>query len=81
VQRGPQGLFVYVVGADGTAQMRSIRVSTSNPGGGVALIDAGLASGERVVTDGQLKLRPGARVRLVQPGGAAQRPIASASAS
>jgi multidrug efflux system membrane fusion protein len=29
---------------------------------GVALIDSGLSAGERVVVDGQYKLRPGARV-------------------
>jgi multidrug efflux system membrane fusion protein len=81
VQRGPQGLFVYVVAADGTAQMRPIRMSASNSGSGVALIEAGVAAGDRVVTDGHLKLRPGARVRLVQPGGAPARPAASTSAS
>lgn len=67
VQRGPQGEFVFVVQADGTVQMRSVRMSSSNHGSGVALIDAGIAAGERVVTDGQLKLRSGARVRLLQP--------------
>jgi multidrug efflux system membrane fusion protein len=81
VQRGPQGVFVYVVLADGTVQMRTIRMSTSNPGSGVTLIDAGVAAGERVVTDGQLKLRPGVHVRLVQPGGAPARPAASAPAA
>jgi multidrug efflux system membrane fusion protein len=80
VQRGPQGLFVFVVRPDGTAQMRAIRMSSSNAGSGVALIDSGLAAGERVVTDGQLKLRPGTRVRLVQPGGAPARPTVSAPA-
>jgi multidrug efflux system membrane fusion protein len=47
----------------------------------VALIDSGLEAGERVVTDGQLKLRPGVRVRPVQPGGVPARPAVSAPAS
>lgn len=68
VQRGPQGEFVFVVAPDGTAQMRTVRLSTSNPGGAAALVDAGVAAGERVVTDGQLKVRAGAHVRVVQAG-------------
>jgi RND family efflux transporter MFP subunit len=71
VQRGPRGEFVFVVQPDGTVQMRSVRMSTSNHGSGVALIDAGIAAGERVVTDGQLKLRSGARVRVLQPASGA----------
>jgi multidrug efflux system membrane fusion protein len=80
VQRGPQGLFVFVVQPDGTAQMRPVRVSSSNTGSGVALIESGVAAGERVVTDGQLKLRPGVRVRMVEPGGTPARPAAAAPA-
>lgn len=71
VQRGPQGQFVFVVLPDSTVRMRAVRLSASNPGSGVALIDAGLAAGERVVTDGQLKLRSGRRVRLVNQAGPA----------
>jgi multidrug efflux system membrane fusion protein len=80
VQRGPQGLFVFVVQPDGTAQMRPVRMSSSNAGSGVALIESGIAAGEQVVTDGQLKLRPGARVRLVEPGGTPARSTAAAPA-
>lgn len=77
VQRGPQGEFVFVVQPDGTALMRLVRLSTSNAGSAVALIDAGVTAGERIVTDGQLKLRPGARVKLV---GASAAPPALPSA-
>jgi len=77
VQRGPQGEFVFVVLADGTAQMRGVRLSTSNPGASFALIDAGLAAGERVVTDGQLKLRSGVHVRVLQPAAGAGAPAAT----
>ena len=78
VQRGPQGEFVFVVQSDGTVQMRAVRLSTSNPGNAVALVDSGIAGGERVVTDGQLKLRSGAHVRLLQP--AATQPGAAPAA-
>ncbi|HEU4376326.1 MAG TPA: efflux RND transporter periplasmic adaptor subunit [Telluria sp.] len=67
VQRGPEGEFVFVVQADGTVRMRPVRLSASNPGSVTALIDAGLAAGERVVTEGQLRLRSGTRVRQVAP--------------
>ncbi|MDE2301918.1 MAG: efflux RND transporter periplasmic adaptor subunit [Sphingomonadales bacterium] len=68
VNRGPQGSFVFVVGRDRTVAMRPVVVLASE--GGEAAIGRGLQPGERVVTDGQMALRPGARVRLVQPGGA-----------
>jgi multidrug efflux system membrane fusion protein len=38
---------------------------------GIALIDTGLSAGERVVVDGQYKLRPGARVDAKPATGAA----------
>jgi len=60
VQRGPQGTYAYVIGPDSTVEMRPIAVAQLRDG--VALIDAGLRAGERVVVDGQYKLRPGARV-------------------
>jgi multidrug efflux system membrane fusion protein len=56
--------------ADATVRMRPVRLSASNPGSSTALIDAGLAAGERVVTEGQLRLRSGTRVRLVAPAAA-----------
>jgi membrane fusion protein, multidrug efflux system len=63
VQRGPDGVFAYIVKPDNTVEMRMIKVSVDNPGGAAALIDSGIAAGEQVVTDGQLKLRPGVTVK------------------
>jgi multidrug efflux system membrane fusion protein len=60
VQRGPNGTYAYVIKADETAEMRLIKVSQIRDG--VAVIEDGLAAGERVVIDGQYKLRPGVRV-------------------
>jgi len=57
VQRGPNGTYAYVVGADGKAQMRSIQVQQVQDG--KAVIASGLQAGETVVLDGQYKLRPG----------------------
>jgi multidrug efflux system membrane fusion protein len=60
VQRGPQGTFVYAVGADETAQSRPVTLDVLE--GDQALISKGLASGETVVIEGQNQLRPGAKV-------------------
>jgi membrane fusion protein, multidrug efflux system len=64
VQMDQQGSYVYVVGADGTAEQRRIRVARS--ASGVAVIAEGLRAGEQVVLDGQYRVKPGSRV-TVQP--------------
>jgi len=69
VQRGPDGAFAFIIDQDFTAKVRPIKVAQIDQG--QALIDEGLAAGEKVVVDGQYKLQPGAKVKLSQPG---QRP-------
>jgi membrane fusion protein, multidrug efflux system len=69
VQNGQQGTYVYVVKADGTAESRPVEVARTVADG--TLISRGLAAGERVVTDGQLRLSPGARVEIVEGGSGA----------
>jgi len=69
VQRGPQGTYAYVIKPDSTVEMRPIAVAQMRDG--IALIDSGLSAGERVVVDGQYKLRPGARVEVDGPASAA----------
>lgn len=63
VQQGQQGAFTYVIDADGTAQVRPIKVAQISRG--QALIDAGLTANEQVVTDGQYKLQAGSRVTIL----------------
>ena len=60
VQRGPEGPYVYTVGADGSAQIAPVEVAQIQDG--LAVIDQGLSAGQRVVVDGQYKLRPGLKV-------------------
>lgn len=60
VQSGQQGQYVFVVKADQTVEARPV---VPGPAAGTdVVIASGLAAGERVVTDGQLRLVPGARV-------------------
>ncbi len=62
VQTGQQGQYVFVVKPDRTVDMRSVVVSRTV--GGDSVISQGLVPGEDVVTDGQLRLSPGARVEI-----------------
>lgn len=59
---GQQGSFVYVVKADGTVAPRP--VVSSRTVAGEAVVDKGLEPGEMVVTDGQVRLVPGAKVQI-----------------
>ena len=65
IQRGNQGTFTYVVKPDNTVEPRVVKVGVTE--GNLASIESGLQPGEMVVTDGQDKLQPGAKVE-VQPG-------------
>ena len=62
VQTGEKGQYVYVVNADHTAGYRPVTVGATL--GGFTIVDKGLKPGETVVTNGQLRLFPGAKVSL-----------------
>ena len=62
VQAGQKGPQVFVVKADKTVDVR--RVSLGRVDGDLTVITAGISEGEIVVTDGQLRLVPGARVEV-----------------
>ena len=74
VQRGAQGTYAYVVKQDAngaTVDSRPIKVALTEDTN--AVLDSGVNPGELVVTDGQEKLQPGAKVEVHgpgQPGGA-----------
>jgi membrane fusion protein, multidrug efflux system len=67
VQQGPNGHLVYVVKQDGTAEIRPVVVGDYQ-GESDIVIAAGLKPGDRVVTDGVLKVVPGKPVQIVAPG-------------
>jgi multidrug efflux system membrane fusion protein len=68
VQSGQKGPYVFVVKADETVEARPVVPGIAD--GRDVVITSGLQDGERVVTDGQLRLVPGARVD-VKPAEAA----------
>jgi multidrug efflux system membrane fusion protein len=60
VQTGQNGEYIYVVKPDHTVEERSIVIGINFQGSTV--VEKGLQAGETVVTDGQLRLSPGATV-------------------
>jgi multidrug efflux system membrane fusion protein len=64
VQSGQQGQYVFVVKPNNTVEIRP--VTPGRTFGGKTVIDKGVAPGETVVTDGQLRLFPGAPVKTVE---------------
>lgn len=72
VTDGPNGTFVYVVGADSTVSVRPVGVRRTFRQ--MTLLSHGVKAGETVVTDGQLRLGPGARIALRPPAEAPAAP-------
>lgn len=68
VQRGAEGLFVYVVDPDGRVRLQAVRTAVVQDG--LAVVDDGLSAGQRIVIDGQYKLRPGLKIAEISAGAA-----------
>jgi multidrug efflux system membrane fusion protein len=62
IQTGLDGSYVFVVGKNMKVQTRPIVVGEAYDG--ETVVESGLKSGETVVTDGQLRLIPGASVSI-----------------
>ncbi len=67
VQRGPDGEYVYLLGEDNTVSMQPVTT------GGEAdqthtLVHKGVKAGDQVVTEGMFRLKPGSKVKPMQPG-------------
>jgi multidrug efflux system membrane fusion protein len=67
-QIGQGGPFVLVVKQDMTAEQRDVVIGQQQ--GDLVVIEAGVRPGERIVTEGQLMVRPGGPVQIAQPHGA-----------
>src|SRR5437016_3800754 len=70
VQIGQDKSFVYVVKFDQTVEARTVKTGSTIDN--MTVIDDGLKVGEQVVTDGQLRLVPGAKVQTKGQGGRGQ---------
>lgn len=60
IQRNDAGTYVYTVQPDNTVAMKPVTVAELQ--GNRAVIGKGLAAGDRVVSEGQYKLRAGAKI-------------------
>ena len=70
VQRGPQGLFAWIVTEKNTAEARQIQVGPATDD--LTVITSGLNEGDRVVIDGQYKLQTDAPVTIAPVSAPAQ---------
>jgi membrane fusion protein, multidrug efflux system len=71
VQTSQQGQYVYVIKPDRTAEMRNVQIDRQQ--GEETIIAQGLSAGEEVVTDGHLRLTPGAHVTVAGQSGSGRR--------
>ncbi len=62
VQSGQTGQFIFVVKPDLTVESRPVKAGRTF--GAETVVEQGIRPGERVVTDGQLRLVPGARIEI-----------------
>jgi multidrug efflux system membrane fusion protein len=69
VVTGQSGSYVYVVTDSGTAAQRPVTVERT--AGSMSVIASGVRNGEQVVTEGQSRLTPNAKVQVTTPQGAA----------
>jgi len=65
LQTGQEGQFVFVVNRDQRVESRPVQVAWRADND--VVIESGLKPGERVVTDGQLRLVPGGKIKEVKP--------------
>jgi len=77
VMSGPQGTFVWIVGADSKAQMRPVQIGRGL--GNNVIVTDGLQAGDRYIVEGVLKVfQPGTQVSAVSAEEAARKSQAEA---
>lgn len=80
VQTGQQGTYTYVIGADLKAELRPVKTGPRREG--LTVISEGLGAGEKIVTDGHMRVAPGQEVRVISDAPeAAPAPEAAAPAA
>ena len=64
VQRGPNGLYAYVVTPDNRAELRQLKVDRIEDGD--ALVAQGITAGERIVVSGHYRVQPNGPLQVLQ---------------
>jgi multidrug efflux system membrane fusion protein len=62
MQTGQQGPYLFVIKPDSTVEVRNVAVGRST--GSSVIVTSGLGAGERIVTDGQIRLAAGSKVQI-----------------
>jgi multidrug efflux system membrane fusion protein len=76
-QDSAKGPFVYVVKEDSTAEPRPVKLGQRQ--GDLVVVEQGLKSGERVITNGQIAVTPGGKVRIDQGNAGGSAPAGKAA--
>jgi multidrug efflux system membrane fusion protein len=66
IQTGQSGQYVFVIKSDFTVESRPVIIARTLDG--ETVVEKGLQPGDKVVTDGQLRLIPGAKVEIKTSG-------------
>jgi len=61
IQRGPDGMYVYVIKPDSTVAIQPVSVGQMNDG--TSVVESGLHPGDKIVVRGQYRLQPGTRIQ------------------
>lgn len=69
IQTGQNGEYVFVIKSDQTVELRPVTIGLDHAG--LTEVTDGLHAGETVVTDGQLRLKPGSAITRTAPPSAA----------
>jgi multidrug efflux system membrane fusion protein len=64
-QMSAKGAYIYVVKQDSTAEQRQVTLGQRQ--GDLVVVEKGVEPGEQVVTNGQIGVTPGGKVRIEQP--------------
>jgi multidrug efflux system membrane fusion protein len=78
IQRGPEGLYVWVVSAEKKAKMAPVKTGPSQDE--KVVIESGIAPGDRIVVGGQYRLEPNSAVQFDEPKISATEPASPAKA-
>jgi multidrug efflux system membrane fusion protein len=76
VQRGPDGDYVYLVQGDNTVKMQAVETATE-VGDSHVMLSKGVKIGDKVVTEGQFRLKPGSKIQPLAPGQVPAAPTAA----
>ncbi len=76
LERGPDGLFTYLVKPDSTLAIAPLSAGVEHDGR--VVIEKGLKAGDRVVTSNQYRVQPGSLIRANPPRDAQSQPASKA---